>query len=80
MLWIFETKSVSDLADRSGRIKDPFFGEIYHNGLDVFLGSLPSFLFYQVSEIIGRKIEFLSTIGHGRQAQGLRFFRSEIII
>jgi hypothetical protein len=38
MLWIFKPKFVRNFADRFVHIKDPFFGNVYQFGLDIFLG------------------------------------------
>lgn len=80
ILRVFKTQVIGNFADGFIHVKNPFFGNIHHFGLDIFLCGTSGFFFNKVAKIIGRKIQFTSTPRHGGKVDVLGFFRLIVIV
>ena len=71
MLGVLETELVGYLADSLVAAEHLVFGQTDDLVLDMFLGCLPGFLFYQVPEIVRGKADLVCKVLYCREA--LRF-------
>ena len=75
---ILESHLVSNFTDRLIRIGKALFDLIDYRQLDILLSRFPGFLFYLVAKIISRQVQFVRTIGDGRQPIDFGGFRIKI--
>lgn len=75
-----EPELVGDFADRLGRVEHAFLGDVDDFQLDVFLRRFPGLLFYQVAEIVGRKVQLLGAPAYRRHPVALRRVVPEIVV
>ena len=80
MLRIFEPEFVGNLADRLARVEHPFLGQVDQLHLDMFLCRPARLFFNQVTEIVGRKMQFPGTVSHRRQSDLLGPVRNEVFV
>ena len=80
MLRIFESEFVGNLADRLARVEHPFLGQVDQLHLDMFLCRPARLFFNQVTEIVGRKMQFPGTVSHRRQSDLLGPVRNEVFV
>ena len=80
MLSIFESQFIGNFAHRFVRIKDFRFCYINQLEVNVLVRRFSGFLFDQITEVVGGKIQLVCAVDHGRQSDFLRFVGSEEII
>lgn len=64
MLRILKAQLVCDFTDVLVGIEYPFFGDCNNLALDILLGRLACLFFDQVTEIVGRQMEFIGKVGY----------------
>ena len=64
MLWVFESKLVSNFTYRLIWIEDLRFRGIDKFEMNVFVRGLPGFFFNEISEVIRRKVKFIGTVSN----------------
>ena len=80
MMRVFESHLIGNFTHGLGRIGKTFLNFLDNGELDILLSGFTCFLFYQISEIIRRKIKFISTKSNRRQSVRNRGIRLEITV
>ena len=80
MLGIFETKFVGNLTNGFVGIEYFLLRNIDQFGLNILLRGFAGFFFYEITKIIGRKVQFISAGSNRWQPDCLRLFRLKIHI
>ena len=77
---ILESQVVGYLAYRTAAVEDSLLGGIYQPQTYVFLGRMSGLPLYEVTEIVGRKVQLSGAVLNRRQTYGLRLVRIEVIV